>query len=336
MSKKSPVTLIEKSLKTKFGDVFFNVDDLMDQRGQTVPTSLSLDIALKGGILDGTITYIGGKEGSGKTTLCLTVAANAQKLGKKIRYIDVENRLQPELLRTIPGLDLTADNFQIIKSSQEKFLTAEDYFNIIDTIVNTEPNIIVIIDSIAALCDSGAHTAEHGESKQMMSISKLSYGACRKWAQVLRPNNSSIIAITHIQANPSMYTPYNIVGGNAWKFFASNLIICLSSSEFPKQGDKIGRQSTFKVLKSALGPGTGEAEFFIKYNAGYYKEKDLINIGKDLGLIEAAGSWLSFKDSKGEEVKVQGEDSMVEWLQEHPEESEVLEKQIRELVLPKV
>ena len=318
---------VQTDIRKKFATSFFSIDDIIEERGQLIPTTLSLDIGLKGGLMDGTIGLVSGGTGSGKTTLLLTIAANAQKLGKKIYWDDVENRLQPDLLKTIEGLETTPDKFEIIKSSKDQFLTAEDNYNIIESLMKNEPNVFVVVDSVAALCDSGAFSVEHGESKKMMSIQTLSYACLRKLTQIVRAQKSVLIGITHIQANPSPYGGgFNEYGGNAWKYFASTRLQCLSSSEYPKDGDKQGRESKFKILKSAIGPGTGEALFYIKYGQGYYKEKDIFNLAVELGLVEMKGSWIQYNGNK-----VQGEENFIQYLKDNPVESKSLEATIRTL-----
>jgi RecA/RadA recombinase len=101
---------------------------------------------------------------------------------------------------------------------------------------------------------------------------------------------STLILITHVQANPSPYGGPTEMGGNAIRFQASTRITCLSSTETPKDGEKTGRESKFKIYKSSLGPGTGEGVFYIKYGHGYDKELDIFKMAEELGLICKSGA----------------------------------------------
>jgi recombination protein RecA len=329
----SKVSKIEKQIIDQYGDIFLDSKMLESNRGGFTPCTLSLDIALHGGILDGTITTISGVSGSGKTTLCLQLLANAQRRNKTVYYVDVEGRVQPELLVSIAGLNV--ETLKFIRSTKEKFLTAEDFLNIITTLISSEPNIMLVLDSVAVLCDDASLGASFGESKKMMNIPSLMYGLIRKAAQILPVMQSNLILVSHIQANPSQYGPgYTEVGGNAMKYESSNKLICLSSSEFPKDGKKLGRESRFKILKAATGPGTGEATFYIRYGKGYDKSLDVFNLAQELGLIERAGAWYSFIGSKNQELKFQGQEKLLDYLNQTPEDLSFLENKIRDLSKP--
>lgn len=330
----SEISVLQKELEKEYGPIFHDFNKLLDARGDIIPTTLSLDIGLNGGIVEGTVVSIAGNPASGKTSLCLTIAANAQKMGKRVYYIDVEGRLQPELLSTIPGLD--TDSLEIIRSTIDKFLTAEDYLNIINKLISSEKRILVILDSVATLCADNLYGAEHGESKKMMSIPSLMYDCLRKAAQILPCMNSNLILITHTQANPAPYGGPTEMGGNAIKFQASYRITCLSSKETPEQeAKKTGRESKFRIYKSALGPGTGDAIFYIRYGHGYDKYMDLVNISEELGLLSKSASWYSFEDEKGKELKLQGKNGVIEYLMQNLNTAEFLESSIRNLAFSK-
>jgi recombination protein RecA len=331
MSKTS--TTLHKSLEKEYGEIFLNPKRLQEMRGEIIPTTLGLDIGLHGGIVEGTIIGIAGVSGSGKTTLLLEIAKNAQAMGKDVYYFDVEGRLQPELLKTIKGLD--PNKIHIIRSTPDKFLTAEDYLNILNRIASEESGIFAIIDSVAALCADTVYSSKQGDSKKMMSIPQMMYDCMRRLAQILPAKKSNIAFITHVQANPSPYGGPAEVGGNAVKYFASYRITCLSTTETPKDGDKTGRESKFKILKAALGPGTGDATFYIRYHHGYNKELDIFTIAEQLGFINKAGAWYSFDNSKDELVKLQGGEAITDYLRNNPEEADYLETKIRDVIFKK-
>ncbi len=327
-------TILEKTIEKDFGDVMFDLSKIMEYEGKIIPVTLSMDIALNGGWQEGTIGMIAGKSGSGKTTLCLVIAAAAQKLGKKVYFIDAENRLQPSLLRTIAGLDLSSDKFKVVASTSEKLLMSEDFLNILVHILTQEEDSIIILDSIASLAAENVFSSQIGESKQMVTGPRLMYEALRKACQLVRPRRNILIGITHTQANPTPYGGVPEVGGNAWQYLSTYRITCLSTTETPKDGEKTGRESKFKIFKTALGPGTGEGTFYIKHKAGYDRITDVFNKAEELGFIAKAGAWYSAKLLSGN-VKLQGQAGFCQHLIENPKDLDGLEQEIRDMVFGK-
>jgi recombination protein RecA len=102
----------------------------------------------------------------------------------------------------------------------------------------------------------------------------------------------------------------------------------------PKDGEKTGRESKFKIYKSALGPGTGEAVFYIRYNHGYDWETDVFNTAESLGFITKAGAWYSIENSKEEEIKVQGRESLIQYFRDHPDEALIMESKVKNIFFP--
>lgn len=321
---------IENEIIEKYGEVIVNVASLEEKRGRVIPISLSLDIATHGGFLEGTIMSLSGVSGSGKTTLALTIIANAQKLNKPCFYVDIEGRLQPELIDTIPGLD--KEKLTIIRSSVGNPLTAEKVLNIVEKIISSIPEALIIIDSVAALSTDADYISEHGETTRRTGLQTMLYTSLRKIAQMISSMKSNIIFITHIQANPSGYGGPNEMGGNAIKYNASYRLQCLSTTEMPKDGEKKeGRESTFKVLKSALGPGTGSAVFYIKYHHGYDEIKDIVRLSLDLNLIQRKGAWYTIIGY--EDIKLQGEQSVFQLLEKEEKIKNELCNKIKEMSL---
>lgn len=329
--KKRSLSSIEETIKDLYGDVLFSATNLKEVEGQIIPTTLNLDIALNGGIAEGTITTISGVSGSGKTTLCLEIIANAQKMGKPVFYLDVEGRLRLDLLTTVKGLDL--DKLTIVRSNENKLLWAEDYLNLLEQIIRDVPRCLIILDSAAALCSTAASDTPLGESKQMMAIPKMLYDNLRKAAQILPVRKSNLIVITHLQANPSSYGGPTEVGGNALKYLGSNRLMCNSSQEFPKdETRKEGRESVFKILKSALGP-PGNATIFVRYGHGCDKYLDLFRVSEEMGLIDKRGAWYTFPQLKGyEDKKLQGQDNVLALMHDDPAFFNLLDKTVRDLV----
>jgi len=284
---------------------------------------------------------VGGKSKCGKTTLILEIIANAQRLYKKqCYYADVENRLRPELMKCINGLVWTEEQeketgiprLQIIKSTREKFLTAQNYLNILTLIFKSDPECLVILDSIAAMCDESSFAAQTGDSQRKATIPTLMYDFLRKVGQIIPAMKSNLICITHVQDNPMGYGGPREMGGNAIKFFSSTLLTCLASSEIEDDGRKIGKDSTFKISSSALGPPGTTSIIPIRYGRGVDRYEDLFNVVTELGFIDKAGAWYKFTHN-GEEIKLQGKNRVIEFLQLNPDYATELEQTVRQSLL---
>ncbi len=318
-------------LKT-YGNVLVAAKSLKERNYQYIPTCLSMDIAINGGMLEGTVMNINGLKKCGKTTKILQILANAQKMGKECFYVDAEGRLQSDLMDCIEGLD--QEKLQVIRSTQEKFLTAEDYLRIIVSLFKAKPNIVVVLDSIAALMPESAYSVQIGESRRMAGVPTLLYDFF-KLSPIIEANRSNLIAISHMQANPGGYGPsLRAVGGNAMGYFSSYIIECTSSSEIPKDDeDKIGRESTFKVVHCATGKPGSKYTFHIRYGEGYDRYKDIANIAEEIGLVTKAGAWYKFTPEGKEEVSCQGQENLIEYLKNNKDIAQELENKIRELCI---
>lgn len=320
------------SIRKEYGDVHTSAVGLKAREGLIVPVSLSIDIALGGGIPMGTIATLSGVTQSGKSSLALQIIANAQKMGMNAYYNDAENRLHSSLLDCIEDLD--KEKLTVLRSSKEKILGAEDHCNIIHSLITEDPGCIVVMDSIAALQAQSAAAVKFGESKRMTAVPTLMYEFLRDMSPRVHATKSILILISHLQANPGGYTGPVEVGGNAQKFFSSVRLLCTSSREVPDETPKLGRESTFKVLKSALGP-PGEAEFYIKYGSGYDKLKDLAVVAESLGLIIKSGAWYTIDVTPYNEKKVQGMANVMETIDKDPALYKTLDEKIRGMVFTK-
>ena len=338
MSKKTTaVNPVNEQIIKKYGEIFVDPEAFILKGVVNIPTTVNLDIHLKGGIPVGTCTLIAGCTQSGKSTLSLTIAANAQKMGQKIYYIDAENRVFPSTLKSIPGLDLGSDKLVLVKGSAEKILTAEDILNIINNLFTSEPNIMIILDSVATIAPEGALSAEHGESSGgMMGLSKLMYSSLRKLIPIMAVNKSNLILISHVTANPNSYSGIgSVTGGNAPQFLSTTYLACTYSKELPegagKDEPRTGRESIFKILKCGNGAGTGKSSFYIRYGHGYDKELDIARLAEELSLLKKAGAWYSYKKDDKEE-KFQGINNFIEHLRKNTDIRNWFEKEIKNLV----
>lgn len=326
------------AINEKYGNVLVSGDFLKENAGRIISTGLvGLDIAFHGGVREGCVLHTGGISKAGKSTLLLTIAAQMQKkpFNKNVYYVDAESRLQPELLECIEGLDIK--KLQIIKSSKDKILTAEDILSIIEQLIKDDPGCFVILDSLAVLIPEVELSSEMND-QQRATIPKLMYKFIRKITPLLQVTNSILATITHLQANPSGYgSPFKEVGGNAIQFAASYWINCLSVSIIEENGKKVGQDAKFKVKATASGAPGGEPIIYIRYGKGCDKYIDLCSIAEELGIIKKGGAWYSVEiDSlkDGDKYpKFQGMNKLCEYLRSTPKAYETMDALVRKTAL---
>lgn len=326
---KSNLADLAGRIKKQYGDISMSAESLPATEGRFIPVTLGLDIALKGGLLEGTVVNISGVSMAGKTTLILEMIKNAQKMGKPALFCDAENRLKTALLKCIDGIDLSL--LTVVKTTKEKFVVAEDYLNIILSWLKEIPGCIVILDSVAALLGDEGYNTPLGEKKKMLSTPSLMYDFLRAASSICAANLSTLVLVTHIQANPTAYGGPTEVGGNAMKYFGSTRLQCLSSQEFPKDSSpKEGRVSEFKVLKSAVGPPS-TATVYIRYGQGCDHYLDLIENATQLGIIEQTGAWYRINLPGLDENKIQGKNGVEEVLRADRKVFDKVDKAIRKI-----
>ena len=205
--KKPALSSFDKDMNKKYGNVFIPVSQIVEKKTEIVPVTPNLDIALNGGIPEGSWSVFSGAPKAGKTTLALTVAANGQKLfDKKVFYLDVEGRLKKMNLQGIPGLMLDPEHFCVIQSTEDTILSAENFLNIAQEIIKAYPRCIIIIDSTSALCS--AHEMENDITGQTRALGpKILASFCRQMGTVVPIQQTMILMIQHLIANTSGMGP---------------------------------------------------------------------------------------------------------------------------------
>ena len=285
----------------------------------TTPTgSLSLDLALGGGLPKGRLVEIFGAEGGGKTTLALHVLAEAQRAGEICAFIDAEHALDPEYARAL-GVDI--DNLYISQPDN-----GEQALEIADTLVRSGAIGCIVVDSVAALTPRSEIEGEMGEL-QVGGMARLMSHGCRKLASSVGRANAVVIFINQIREKVGvMYgSPETTPGGRALKFFAS-VRMRVSRTEAIKNGsEQIGSRTKVSILKNKIAPPFREAEFDLIFGKGISKYGDILDLAVQKGLIQKGGAWFTV----GEE-RFQGRDNARLYLEQHPEYTDELEDQIRE------
>lgn len=286
-----------------------------------IPTgALSVDRALGiGGFPRGRITEIFGPESSGKTTLALHAAAEAQRQGGNAAFIDVEHALDAKYAKAL-GVD--TDNLLV---SQPDY--AEQALEVASSLISSHAIDVLILDSVAALVPKAELEGEMGDSF-VGAHARLMSQAMRKLTGVAAKTNTCLIFINQIREKIGVMfgSPETTTGGRALKFYSS--IRCdIRRLAAIKDGETvIGNRTRVKVVKNKCAPPFRECEFDVLYGQGISVEGDLIDLGAENGLLEKAGSWFSY----GGQRIGQGRDNVRQFLRENGEIRQRLTEELRE------
>jgi recombination protein RecA len=305
----------------------FGKGSIMRMDAQAVPDvqvistgSLGLDIALGvGGLPRGRVVEIYGPESSGKTTLTLSVIAQAQKVGGTAAFIDAENALDPEYAAK---LGVKTDELLISQPD-----TGEQALEIADMLVRSGSVDIIVIDSVAALTPKAEIEGEMGEP-QMGLQARLMSQALRKLTANIKRTNTLVIFINQIRMKIGVMfgNPETTTGGNALKFYASARLDIRRIGSIKKGDEVIGAETRVKVVKNKVAPPFREAIFDILYGKGISHEGEILELGVTCGIVDKSGAWYAYKkDRVG-----QGKDNAREYLEENPELAAEIEAKIRE------
>ena len=281
--------------------------------------SIGIDIALGiGGMPRGRIVEIYGPESSGKTTLALSVIAQAQKKGGTCAFIDAEHALDPAYAKKI-GVDLES----LLISQPD---AGEQALEITDTLVRSGAIDVLVVDSVAALVPKAELEGEMGD-QHMGLHARLMSQALRKLTATVSRSNTLVIFINQIRMKIGVMfgSPETTTGGNALKFYASVRIDIRSIGKIKDKEDIIGTQTRVKIVKNKVAPPFKTIDFDIMYGEGISKTGELIDLGMKAGLVEKAGAWFSYK---GEKLG-QGRENAKIFLREHPEVAQEIENKIR-------
>lgn len=286
--------------------------------------SLPLDIALGiGGLPYGRIVEIYGPESSGKTTLTLSVIAQAQKTGKTCAFIDAEHALDPGYAQ---NLGVNTDD--LIVSQPD---TGEQALEVTDMLVRSGAVDVVIIDSVAALTPKAEIEGEMGDHHVGLQARLMSQ-ALRKLTANIKNANCLVIFINQIRMKIGVMfgNPETTSGGNSLKFYAS-VRLDIRRIGSVKEGDEVvGSETRIKVVKNKVAPPFKQCETQILYGQGFNYFGELIDLGTKLGLVDKAGAWYSYK---GDKIG-QGKKNATVFLEEHPEVVAELDVAIRGKYLP--
>ena len=312
-------------IKRRFGDgALMRLGDASHLDVAVIPTGcLALDIALGvGGLPRGRITEVYGPEGSGKTTVCQHVVAQAQKMGGVAAFIDMEHALDPRYVAKC-GVDIES-----LYISQPD--TGEQALEIAEALVRSGAVDVIVIDSVAALVPRAEIEGEMGDSHPGLQARLMSQ-ALRKLSGAIKQSNAVIIFTNQLRMKIGVLfgSPETTSGGRALKFYASVRLDVRRIKSIKYQGEVVGQATRIRVTKNKVAPPFRIAEFDIMFGEGISHEGDLLDVGLGLDIVDKRGSYYYFE----EENFAQGRENAKLYLKDNAEFADKIEVLIRRQVL---
>ncbi len=293
---------------------------------ETISTgSLSLDIALGGGVPRGRIVEIYGPESSGKTTLSLHVLAEAQKAGGTCAFVDAEHALDPEYAQKI-GVNVD----ELLLSQPD---SGEQALEIVETLVRSNALDVIVIDSVAALTPRAEIDGDMGDAHMGLQARLMSQ-ALRKLTSVISKSKTTVIFLNQLRMKIGIVfgNPETTTGGQALKFYSSVRMDIRMAGKIQDTAsldkEMIGNRVKVKIVKNKIAPPFKIAEFDIMYNKGISFEGDLLDLAAKYNIARKAGAFYSYKDTK----LGQGRENSKNFLMENPKLCKAMEKDVKTLV----
>ncbi|WP_308860251.1 recombinase RecA [Paenibacillus radicibacter] len=288
---------------------------------ETIPSgSLALDIALGvGGFPRGRIIEIYGPESSGKTTVALHAIAEVQRRGGQAAFIDAEHALDPVYASKL-GINID----DLLLSQPD---TGEQALEIAEALVRSGAVDIIVVDSVAALVPKAEIEGDMGDSHVGLQARLMSQ-ALRKLSGAINKSNVIAIFINQLREKIGVMfgNPETTPGGRALKFY-STIRIDIRRVEAIKQGnDLVGNRTRIKVVKNKVAPPFKQADVDIMYGEGISKEGSLIDIATEMDIVNKSGAWYSYNNER----LGQGRENAKQYLKDHKDIADVIEKRIRE------
>jgi len=295
-------------------------DDITGLKPEIIPTGiLSLDIALgHGGYPRGRIMEVYGTEGSGKTTIALHAAAEAQKLGGTVAFIDAEHALDPSYARRI---GVNTDDLLVSQPD-----TGEQALEICEMLVKSGAVDLVIIDSVAALVPRAEIEGEMGDQHVGLQARLMSQ-AMRKLTAAVSKSHTIIMFINQVREKIGVMfgSPTTTSGGRALKFYATIRMDIRRLGSIKQGNDVIGSKVAIRVVKNKIAPPFKQVETEIIFGKGLSRIGDLLDLAVEAGIIKKSGAWFSYNDEK----LGQGRENVRDFLEENTDLLAEIEEAVR-------
>ena len=309
-------------LTKRFGDgAIVRLGDAAHLQVDVIPSgSLAIDLALGvGGIPRGRVTEIYGPESSGKTTLCLHVIAQAQRMGGICAFVDMEHALDPIYAARL-GVDV--DNLYISQPDM-----GEQAMEITEALVRSGAVDVLVVDSVAALVPRAELEGEMGDTHVGLQARLMSH-ALRKLSGIIKQSNTAVIFTNQLREKIGVMfgNPETTTGGRALRFYASIRIDIRRIQAIKQKDNIIGNRTRVKVTKNKVAPPFRQAEVDLMYDEGFSMESDILDLGTEVGIIEKRGAFYRYNDG----LIGQGRENAKQYLRDNPELAHELEMLIRE------
>jgi recombination protein RecA len=297
MAKAGKIKALETTLATiqkRYGEgAIMRLGQASHLQVEIIPTgSLALDLALGvGGIPRGRVTEIYGPEGSGKTTVCQHIVAEAQRMGGIAAFIDMEHALDP-----VYAANCGVDVEELYISQPD---TGEQALEIAEALVRSGAVDVIVVDSVAALVPRAEIEGDMGDSHPGLQARLMSQ-ALRKLSGAIKSSNTAMVFTNQLRHKIGVMfgSPETTSGGMALKFYASVRLDIRRIQAIKAGGEVIGNRTRVRVKKNKVAPPFRECEFDIMYDEGISKEGDVLDLGVELDLIEKRGSFYSYNDER--------------------------------------
>lgn len=354
--------VVSSSVISKYGDVVHSGTEVLEAINslQVIGLSPALDIALGGGLREGSVVVMTGDPKSGKTTTALHFASKCQALGKRVIYVNTEGRLSRQNFDGIKGLE--SDKILIVESTDDKILSAQDFLNIIEIYINNDPGCLIIADSLSNMVPEDELNGEIRTGVRN-ALPRLLSMFFKRISGTLMKNKTILVCITHNIANTggSPYAPSKMADcGNMLQYQAgTNMVITHRGKwQVPKDtGPHVGQIANWNIKTSCAGGiPNSTAESWIRYGIGIDETQEVVQIACEFRLIKTSGAWYTIQcavenvdhpsikqylesqainTSSSEDVerafKFQGANNTLEFLQNNPDISVFVYEKIKEL-----
>jgi recombination protein RecA len=274
-----------------------------------------------GGIPRGRVVEVFGPEGSGKTTVCLHIIAEAQRQGGIAAFIDAEHALDPTYAREL-GVNID----ELLVSQPD---SGEQALEIADMLVRSGALHLVVIDSVAALVPRAEIEGEMGDTHVGLQARLMSQ-AMRKLSGSLSKFDTTAIFINQLREKIGVMfgSPETTPGGRALKFYSSVRLDVRKIENLKDGTEVVGSRTRVKVVKNKVAPPFRQCEFDIMYGKGVSKEGSLLDVGVDLEIVKKSGAWFTYE---GEQLG-QGRENARAFLAEHTDVRDEIERKVRDAV----